>query len=295
MPELNPTIALLACVVTSVAGATAMRWYLERRRVAAEREDPRDTQIRDLQASMKIAKEDVVKARTRELDFKEHLDIAHARINELVERLEAVGQKYESANASLTKEHAEKEQLEGRLKETTRELENLRQQVQEMEIEMSVSSSDDMLEPAGHTQADPTERIEEVVVDQTLSTEAEDGSPSLIQCLTQEMERWKRHCHVLGEELKTQRDKLVNDEPSATINGQFYLPDDLTDIRGIGKIFARKLHDLGVHTFEQLASLNEADIEDDPALDEDFFRRMQRDDWVGQARALQQSKESSPA
>ena len=69
--------------------------------------------------------------------------------------------------------------------------------------------------------------------------------------------------------------------------------DDLTDIKGIGKVLARKLHDLGIYTFEQLAALNASDLEGEESLDDDFFRRLQRDDWVGQARAMQHSRQDA--
>lgn len=291
MTVLNFVLAFVACLVTGVAGAVGMRWHMQRLRTATRNEDPRDTQIRDLLAGMKIAKEDVVKARTKELEFKEHVDMAHMRIKELQERLDAANNKYYTCNENLNKEHAEKEVLEDKLKATMQQLETSQQRVQEMEMEMSVEGSGDMLDPADNGQVDakaPSGDDEDA-----FSSEVEDSSPSLIQCLTTEMERWKRHCRVLGEELKAQRDKLVEEVSPADPNGGFRPMDDLTDIKGIGKVLARRLHDLGIYTFEQLAELNESDLHGEESLDDDFFRRMQRDDWVGQARTMQQSGQSA--
>lgn len=288
MTVLNFVLAFIACIATGVAGAFGMRWHIQRKRVLNRHEDPRDTQIRDLLAAMKIAKEDVVKARTKEMEFKEHVDMAHMRINELQERLDAANNKYYTCNENLNKEHAEKEGLEDKLKATAQQLENFKQRVQELEMEMSVGGSGDMLDPAESGQVG----TESPAGDDEFSSEVQDSSPSLIQCLTTEMERWKRHCRVLGEELKAQRDKLVNEAAPAEANGGYRPMDDLTDIKGIGKVLARRLHDLGIYTFEQLAALNESDLQGEESLDDDFFRRMQRDDWVGQARAMQQSEHS---
>ena len=293
MTALYFVIAFVACLATGAAGAYGMRRHMQRGRIIARSEDPRDTQIRDLVASMKIAKEDVVKARTKEHEFKEHVDMAHMRIKELQERLDSVNKKYYACNENLNKEHAEKEMLEERLKATMQQLETSQQRVQEMEMEMSVGGSDDMLDPADAGQSDAHDEPRDD--DEIFSSDVQDSSPSLIQCLTTEMERWKRHCRVLGEELKAQRDKLVNDAPPAPANGGYTPMDDLTDIKGIGKVLARRLHDLGIFTFEQLATVNEDDLKGEESLDDDFFRRMQRDDWVGQARALQQTPQSTEA
>ena len=284
-------LAFVACVATGAAGAAGMRWHVQRTRITARSEDPRDTQIRELLASNKIAKEDVVKARTKELEFKEHVDMAHMRIKELQERLDAANNKYYTCNENLNKEHSEKEMLEDKLKATMQQLETFKQRVQEMEMEMSVGNGGDMLDPADSGQENAaTEPPDD---EEMFSSEVEDSSPSLIQCLTTEMERWKHHCRVLGDELKAQRDRLVNEAPGTPANGGYQQFDDLTDIKGIGKVLARRLHDLGIYTFEQLAALNESDLQGEESLDDDFFRRMQRDDWVGQARAMQQTRESA--
>jgi len=62
-------------------------------------------------------------------------------------------------------------------------------------------------------------------------------------------------------------------------------PDDLKKIAGIGPALERRLHRLGVTKIEQVANFTDEDIENvDTVLN--FKGRIQRDDWVGQARAL---------
>ena len=174
------------------------------------------------------------------------------------------------------------------------------------------------------------------------ASSVEDGSPSLIQCLNEELDRWKRHCHVLGDELKQQREQFAEElgeqdsdqqmieEP--TVNTVFEEPqydeqspdeaedppvaepehtvwsapgtsvdgnggdaadaDELTDIRGIGKVIASKLHELGIYRYEQLASLDDDDFDRVHDLIPDFERRMRRDNWMEQARDLHSSKYS---
>ncbi|RJY09062.1 helix-hairpin-helix domain-containing protein [Aurantiacibacter aquimixticola] len=61
--------------------------------------------------------------------------------------------------------------------------------------------------------------------------------------------------------------------------------DDLTRIKGIGPKLAAKLMKNGIARFEQIASWTKSDIEEmDRKLD--LAGRIERDDWVKQARKL---------
>lgn len=61
--------------------------------------------------------------------------------------------------------------------------------------------------------------------------------------------------------------------------------DDLTQISGVGPVIVKKLHDLGVTTFAQIAAWSKDDI---AAMDEklNFKGRIERDDWLKQAKKL---------
>ncbi len=61
--------------------------------------------------------------------------------------------------------------------------------------------------------------------------------------------------------------------------------DDLKKISGVGKVLEGKLNALGIYQFAQVAGFSADDIAKvDDALS--FKGRIERDDWVGQARAL---------
>jgi predicted flap endonuclease-1-like 5' DNA nuclease len=158
-------------------------------------------------------------------------------------------------------------------------------------------------------------------------TTVEDGSPSLIQCLTEELDRWKRHAHVLGDELKQQRVHHEDDSATTTArsentpapqpgsataksnadpaaatspdqgNGahadEADIVDALTDIRGIGKVIAEKLNEIGIYSFERLVSMTSEDRERIRATVPDFENRMKRFDYEKQARSLRDIKYSA--
>ena len=66
--------------------------------------------------------------------------------------------------------------------------------------------------------------------------------------------------------------------------------DDLRAVRGIGPSMERTLHGLGIVSYRQLALLDGAELERVRAELTDFRNRIEREDWVGQARALHREK-----
>jgi len=62
--------------------------------------------------------------------------------------------------------------------------------------------------------------------------------------------------------------------------------DDLTQIIGIGKVFERTLHDLGIFHFRQIASFGPAEIARINSELKEFKGRIEHDDWIGQAKEL---------
>jgi predicted flap endonuclease-1-like 5' DNA nuclease len=63
-------------------------------------------------------------------------------------------------------------------------------------------------------------------------------------------------------------------------------PDDLKRIRGIGPVLERTLNEKGVYLFRQIAAFSPEDVAWVNEAVGAFPGRIERDDWVGQARAL---------
>ena len=76
-----------------------------------------------------------------------------------------------------------------------------------------------------------------------------------------------------------------SDRPQASI-GQ---PDDLKRIKGVGPVIEKKLKAMGVERFEQIANWTRTDVEKiDTELK--FRGRIDREDWIVQAKALAEDK-----
>ena len=86
-------------------------------------------------------------------------------------------------------------------------------------------------------------------------------------------------------------------DDSATLdNLDFELPaadsagdrDDLQKIKGVGPAIEKTLNDLGIHRYEQIATMSEIEIDRVARQLKGFRSRIYREDWIGQARMLQQ-------
>jgi predicted flap endonuclease-1-like 5' DNA nuclease len=78
---------------------------------------------------------------------------------------------------------------------------------------------------------------------------------------------------------------------TASPNGLGAAPaDDLREIRGIGPATESALHDLGIHTYRQLAVLDAEGRERLRVALRDAQRRIERQDWVRQAAELHRAK-----
>jgi predicted flap endonuclease-1-like 5' DNA nuclease len=66
--------------------------------------------------------------------------------------------------------------------------------------------------------------------------------------------------------------------------------DDLKKISGVGPFIEEKLNRIGIYTFEQIASITTDQADKITEAIEFFPGRIQRDDWVGQARWLENKR-----
>lgn len=68
--------------------------------------------------------------------------------------------------------------------------------------------------------------------------------------------------------------------------------DDLTKIKGIATVLEKRLHDLGIHTYRQIASWDDRHIREFSSRLA-FKDRIAREKWVEQARTLSEARQSA--
>jgi len=92
-----------------------------------------------------------------------------------------------------------------------------------------------------------------------------------------QMEPQVAQAHLLAQEVARLKSRATESDR-----------DDLKRIRGIGPKLERKLNGLGYRTYQQIARWGPEDIGRVEDTLGDFADRIRRDDWIGQARRLQE-------
>lgn len=88
------------------------------------------------------------------------------------------------------------------------------------------------------------------------------------------------------EDLVIQKsEKKISDHPFVRLI-ELNDKDDLTKIKGIGPFIEKRLNMIGIYTFKQLSELTPELVDRVGAAIEFFPHRIERDDWVGQARSF---------
>lgn len=90
----------------------------------------------------------------------------------------------------------------------------------------------------------------------------------------------------------TKVDKKVLNEK---IDIEDHEKDDLTLINGVGPFIEKKLNDIGIYTYQQIADFDGPKIEQVTRDVAYFPGRIEKDDWVGQAKKLLAMKTNNPA
>lgn len=67
------------------------------------------------------------------------------------------------------------------------------------------------------------------------------------------------------------------------------LRDDLQQIKGVGPAIEKTLNEMGIYRYTQIADMSEYDIDRVAKRLKGFRTRIYREDWIGQARSLQQA------
>ena len=103
----------------------------------------------------------------------------------------------------------------------------------------------------------------------------------------------------VGNKVLLQSEPAAEDPSRSTATGSNAKEDDEVDdlrqIKGVGPSIEKTLHNLGFFRFSQIAAMTELDIERVARQLKGFRSRIYREDWIGQARMLQQQKHHSPS
>lgn len=211
----------------------------------------------------------------------------HDAINKMLASAKARLADMDDLEREVVRLEAENAQLNHDARLTQREVEELKRDVGELE-ELRVQNKElshclQSMEKSRRQYEDDARRYREQV-DQT-----EQRSETL-QIRLDEVE--KNFAEIRSQQEQALRDARKESRISNGSNGSngrtspVREVDDLQEIVGIGKVFERALHDLGIYSFRQIANFGPADIARVNRELKDCKGRMEQDDWIGQAKEL---------
>lgn len=198
---------------------------------------------------------------------------AQARLTEL-DKLEGSVIRLEAENAQLSHDGRLAQQEIDVLRRDVAELEELK--VQNRELAHCLES----MESSRRQYESDARRYKETADEQEKRSETLRVRLDEVEKNFAEIERQQRDALVEAREAALA--EASNDDDT----GHMQELDDLQEIVGIGKVFERSLHDLGIVSFRQIASFGPAEIARVNRELKECRGRMEQDDWIGQAKEL---------
>jgi len=119
----------------------------------------------------------------------------------------------------------------------------------------------------------------------------------------QKTEPLEQHC-LAGVEMSVTQDAGSNATKSGYVPQSWSVPgvtpaknerDQLTEIKGVGPVLEKLLHQSGIFYFQQVASLDKNGINELQEQIPQFPNRIRRDQWVKQAKKLHRDKYGATA
>jgi hypothetical protein len=184
--------------------------------------------------------------------------------------------------------------LEWWIDESIRKNRELQRQLSERKIETIPANSANLMDaqPRGNSSPD-SETLAEIL--RRLKALAETRTPDPVGAPADIDNGQLRQSEALAEILRQHKDELhqisqhisIKDSQIESLRREFESyqqshPDDLTQIKGIGPVYQRKLRDIGIGSFKQLANIEPAQIR--RMLDIKNWQRVDIESWVEQAR-----------
>jgi len=113
------------------------------------------------------------------------------------------------------------------------------------------------------------------------ATPPKPASPAGTEALADILQQHNQELHQLGEQIAAKDNELETLRHKFETYQQTH-PDELTNIKGIGPVYQRKLRDIGLNSFEQLANAKADQIR--RLLDIKKWQRVDIESWMQQAR-----------
>jgi predicted flap endonuclease-1-like 5' DNA nuclease len=190
--------------------------------------------------------------------------------------------------------------------------------MKQIEIDRLISDRNSMIAEVDYSRAElnqsqiqlrqlqetPREEIKKVNQERDRLREDLNSIHLYIEELKSEKSQWKKKSEQLEKEIQLNLDdttllknslekvKTENESLHSKLTKPFVLPprDDLKLIHGIGPSIEKKLNALGIYSFRQISEFTPRTIDEITSSIKFFPGRIERDNWVSQARNFEEEK-----
>ncbi len=224
--------------------------------------DGLENRIRQMEEENRVLQTSVLEVKTEsgERVAKEDLNSLRARINILSEENKDLKKQVSGIKDTSISETDHR----NRIAELERENERLRSQMSDGNgLTSGAFVNPNIPTPEAEIESEP------IISEEDLTDEVDRQQVALLK--TQ-----KSQFSVMGDRIEVE----AVEAPST------YTKDDLTKIEGIGPFIEKKLNEVGIISFRQLAAMDQSEIDRVTAAIQFFPGRIERDNWVGQASEL---------
>jgi len=227
---------------------------------AFERRDELQRQIKDIRSNLEVAVSERDQLQSEMQSRASQEDIAAAALQEKNELIENLSRELENWQNRLPPLIERFQQRNAAAEELERDLAEARERANA--LEQMVGSDQTRVEPVDPEALGDGLDASNDPIDESTADER-DGAPSN---------------HVEHAAIGTNLD---------------IASDDLKLIKGVGPAIEKTLNEMGIFRFNQIAEMSEYDIDRVARRLKGFHSRIYREDWIGQARALQEEKTGS--
>ena len=230
--------------------------------------------------------------------FKDSVSAAthNSMIDELNEKIKQLKAKNEELKVQLVEEHHTGNKIEQLEKENAALKEQLIQSKEEKPTNLIVDNNktiEETHQPIDETENDNAVKAEEeskkeiledkleAVVATPVPEEKFEEAKNVIEVPQPPSNSADKAPKILSpSEINELKKKLISNLGTANEAGK----NNLSKINGIGPLIEAKLNSIGIYTYQQVSKMNKDDIDLVTELIEFFPGRIERDNWIGQAK-----------
>jgi len=249
---------------------------------AFERRDALQRQLKDIRGNLEVAvsERDQLRDSASAGSSAEKLEQKDARIEKLNVELKNWQDRLPPLIERFQVRNAEALDLEAQLSEAQERIAELEDMVGSEETRVEPVDPDALTDGMDASN-DPIDGQDETVVEQVEADEDEDIEELLdAEEIVEDVDSAD---NADAETVQDTDEDAADDAPR----------DDLKQIKGVGPAIEKTLNEMGISRFDQIAQMSEYDIDRVAHRLKGFRSRIYREDWIGQARDLQDQKVSN--